>query len=230
MHQMYIYHHSSNVRHHHICFKKFQCFGSRCSNVGSVTIFGEISPLWQNFTSLWLILEGLLNICQHFEPIWAHFDEIGQILIVANGQIWKTQSSHLVTLSFILSKKETAKKERKKPLQAGKSTRASLACIIETQEPSLSPPSLSLSSKSHGTVRSFFQDLSFIFRLFYSALKFLWWRASTSKRPNTFTKLPFLSFSSSSEIKWQLQFRHKAALHFTPLSLSLRTSLNIHVC
>ena len=38
----------------------------------TVTRFGEFSPLWQNFKSLWLLFEGLFCIGQNFEPNWAH--------------------------------------------------------------------------------------------------------------------------------------------------------------
>ena len=43
------------------------------SSTNSVTRFGEISPLWQNFKSLWLLFEGLICIGQNFEPNWANF-------------------------------------------------------------------------------------------------------------------------------------------------------------
>ena len=55
----------------------------------SVTRFGEILPLWQNFKSLWLFFEGLFCIWQTLEPNWANVFEIGQILIVVNGPILK---------------------------------------------------------------------------------------------------------------------------------------------
>ena len=55
----------------------------------SVTRFGEILPLWQNFESLWLLFEGLFCIGQNFEPNWAHFKDIGQIFIVVIGPILK---------------------------------------------------------------------------------------------------------------------------------------------
>ena len=38
----------------------------------SVTRFGEISPLWQNFTSLREILDGLFLIWQNVEPSLAN--------------------------------------------------------------------------------------------------------------------------------------------------------------
>ena len=59
-----------------------------------VTRFGEISPLWQKFTSRWQIfLFGkMLSILEEMCEI------IGLIFIVANGQILKNNLSHLVTL------------------------------------------------------------------------------------------------------------------------------------
>ena len=46
----------------------------------SVTRFFEILPLWQNFTSLWQIVDSLFLICQNVEPTltnlvhyWADF-------------------------------------------------------------------------------------------------------------------------------------------------------------
>ena len=49
-------------------------------NPTSVTIFGEISPLWQNFTSLWQLFGGLFLIWQNSQPTlvnllhyWAKF-------------------------------------------------------------------------------------------------------------------------------------------------------------
>ena len=34
----------------------------------SVTRFGEISPLWQNFNSLWVFLASLFSFRQNIEP------------------------------------------------------------------------------------------------------------------------------------------------------------------
>ena len=48
----------------------------------SVTRFGEISPFWQNMLRHWQNFNGLFSI-------WQKFDAIGQIYIVANGQILK---------------------------------------------------------------------------------------------------------------------------------------------
>ena len=39
----------------------------------SVTRFGEISPLWQNFRNLWPFIEGQNSIWQHFEHILANY-------------------------------------------------------------------------------------------------------------------------------------------------------------
>ena len=55
---------------------------SQCSLV-SVTRFGEISPFWQNMLRRWQNFNGLFSI-------WQKFDAIGQIYIVANGQILKS--------------------------------------------------------------------------------------------------------------------------------------------
>ena len=38
------------------------------TGVGIVTRFGEISPLWQNFPSLWQISDSLFLIWQNVEP------------------------------------------------------------------------------------------------------------------------------------------------------------------
>ena len=67
---------------------------------------GEWRPVWPDLAkfrhldkkSLGQILECQLNIYKIVEPIWEHFNVIGQILIDANGQILKKYSSHLVTL------------------------------------------------------------------------------------------------------------------------------------
>ena len=37
-------------------------------NSNSVTRFGEILPLWQNFKNIWQRYEGLISIWQSFEP------------------------------------------------------------------------------------------------------------------------------------------------------------------
>ena len=55
----------------------------------SVTRFGKISPIGQNFKSLWLFSEGLFCIRQNFDPNWANLYDIGQIFTVANGPIMK---------------------------------------------------------------------------------------------------------------------------------------------
>ena len=55
----------------------------------SVTRLGKISPLWQNFKSLWQFFESLFCIGKIFEPNWANFYDIEQILVVADGPILK---------------------------------------------------------------------------------------------------------------------------------------------
>ena len=52
----------------------------------SVTIFGEILPLWRNNKSL-AIFACLFNIWQNCEPTLANFYAIGEKFIVAKGQI-----------------------------------------------------------------------------------------------------------------------------------------------
>ena len=52
----------------------------------SVTRFGKILPLWQKFSSIWQIFNGLFLIWQNAEPTLAIF---GQFFIVSNGQILK---------------------------------------------------------------------------------------------------------------------------------------------
>ena len=66
--------------------------------VGSVTRFGENSPLLQTFTSLWQIFDNLFLTWQNAESTLAIFDIIGQIFIAENDRIKKKQSGHLVTL------------------------------------------------------------------------------------------------------------------------------------
>ena len=55
----------------------------------SVTRFGEISPLWQTFLSLWLFSDGLFSIWQTFKPTLAMWCAFGQFFIVVNGQKMK---------------------------------------------------------------------------------------------------------------------------------------------
>ena len=43
------------------------------SEKNSVTRFGEILPLWQNFKNIGPFFDGLFCIGQNFEPIWANF-------------------------------------------------------------------------------------------------------------------------------------------------------------
>ena len=52
--------------------------------MGSVTRFGEISPLWQKLTSLWQIFDSLF-----LSWLWLICDIIGPIFIIAKGQILK---------------------------------------------------------------------------------------------------------------------------------------------
>ena len=52
--------------------------------LGSVTRFGEISPLWQNFNYLWKSFEGSLA---NFEPKLGNSFAFGQMQIAVNGQI-----------------------------------------------------------------------------------------------------------------------------------------------
>ena len=52
-------------------------------DTGSVTIFGETSPTWQNFQSLWPFLKGLFSILKNVQPTYA----IGQIFRVVSGQM-----------------------------------------------------------------------------------------------------------------------------------------------
>ena len=47
------------------------CFALYYGN--SVIRFDEISPLWQKFTRLWQIFEGLFLIWQNIRPTLAHF-------------------------------------------------------------------------------------------------------------------------------------------------------------
>ena len=49
----------------------------------SVSRFGEISPLWRNFLSLWQFFEGLFYIQQNCKPTLAN--AIGQKLIKPSG-------------------------------------------------------------------------------------------------------------------------------------------------
>ena len=56
-----------------------------------MTRFGEISPLWQTFKSLWPMFRGsTLHLPQISNLFWHIFSyAIGEILIVANGHILK---------------------------------------------------------------------------------------------------------------------------------------------
>ena len=56
--------------------------------VSSVTGFVEISPLWQNFKSLWLFLASLFSVWQNIEQTLVIFYAIGLYhLIVVDIQI-----------------------------------------------------------------------------------------------------------------------------------------------
>ena len=55
----------------------------------SVTRFGEISPLWQNFLLFWQNLDGSFCIWQSFELTLAIFYDNSQIFIVERDQILK---------------------------------------------------------------------------------------------------------------------------------------------
>ena len=52
-----------------------------------MTRFGEISPLWQNFTSLWQILTIYFIFGKMLSLLWKTWNIIGLIFIVANGKI-----------------------------------------------------------------------------------------------------------------------------------------------
>ena len=70
----------------------------------SVTRFGEISPLWQTFTSIWQNFDSFFLIWQNAEPTLAICDIFGLIFIVANGQVLKknlTIWSHWLKASFL---------------------------------------------------------------------------------------------------------------------------------
>ena len=56
----------------------------------SVTRFGKISPVLHNIKKLWPFWKGSNSICQSFELTWANLDAIGQVVIVENGKILKS--------------------------------------------------------------------------------------------------------------------------------------------
>ena len=69
-----------------------------------MTRFGEILPLWQNFASLWQIIDGLFLICKILILFWRICFIIGIIFIVTSGQILKnnlTMWSHGFSCSFV---------------------------------------------------------------------------------------------------------------------------------
>ena len=49
-----------------------------------MTTFGEISPLWQNFKSLWLFCAGLFSIWENIEPTLGNYLSYVEYLIVVN--------------------------------------------------------------------------------------------------------------------------------------------------
>ena len=55
----------------------------------SVTRFGEISPLWQKFTSRWQIFDCSFLIWKMLSLLSQICDIIGLVFFVANGQILK---------------------------------------------------------------------------------------------------------------------------------------------
>ena len=66
----------------------------------SVTRFGEISPLWHTFHSLWDIF-GIVLVwyLQTFVPTLAIFMPLGQIFNTVNGQRVKNNTAILSTVS-----------------------------------------------------------------------------------------------------------------------------------
>ena len=71
----------------------------------SVTRFGEISPLRQNYKRLWQMFKCPLSIWQNFEQTLANSFYYWVKIIAVFGQILKKQSSHLVTLVWWLNLK-----------------------------------------------------------------------------------------------------------------------------
>ena len=67
----------------------------------SVTRFGEFSPLWVTIIVLWPFRKYTFSFGQNFELILANFICYWANFIVANGQTYYKQSSHLVTLPLI---------------------------------------------------------------------------------------------------------------------------------
>ena len=65
----------------------------------SVTRFGEILPLWQNFDSLLQCFVGLFIIWHNFDPTLNKI--IRQYIVAVIGQILNKLSSHLVTLAHV---------------------------------------------------------------------------------------------------------------------------------
>ena len=74
------------------------------TTVVSVTSSGEIPPLWQIFKHLWQYILGLFGLGK----VLTNFGTICMLLckfslLAVNGQILKTQSVHLVTLTVVKS-------------------------------------------------------------------------------------------------------------------------------
>ena len=62
--------------------------GQSLSN--SVTRFGEIMPIWQNFTSLWQFFNSLFLILKNDGRTLANLEHINWLIFfVANGQLLK---------------------------------------------------------------------------------------------------------------------------------------------
>ena len=55
----------------------------------SVTIFGDVFPLWQHFKGLWLIVKGLFSIWKNLNLFWQIYYAVELIFIAAIGQISK---------------------------------------------------------------------------------------------------------------------------------------------
>ena len=64
-------------------------FGLGCKRHQIVTRFGKISPLWQKFTTPCQCLMVYSLFCKALDLLWQVCDIIGQLFIVANGQILK---------------------------------------------------------------------------------------------------------------------------------------------
>ena len=56
--------------------------------LGSVTRFGEISPLWQNFNYLWKSFEGSFSNWQIFNLFWELFLLLGKCSMLQMAKCW----------------------------------------------------------------------------------------------------------------------------------------------